>query len=147
MKFKREVEFDISGSISEVERAALDYYNTKSGSRSLVELMVNSERTINELFYQNRENCLDSMEKMIGEKDKNRKQTKENIMKLNKLIKKEIKERLDINMITINYNETLIDPEKNVCKILEFLNLPRNNIEKMINAVDKNLCSPKKLKT
>ena len=87
------------------------------------------------------------MEKMIGEKDKNRKQTKENIMKLNKLIKKEIKERLDINMITINYNETLIDPEKNVCKILEFLNLPRNNIEKMINAVDKNLCSPKKLKT
>jgi len=92
------------------------------------------------------EEILDSMEKMIGKKDKNRKDSKKNIMKLNNLIKKEIKERIDINFITINYNDTVLDPEKNICKILDFLNLPKDNIENMINSVDINLYTPNKLK-
>ena len=89
---------------------------------------------------------LDSMEKMIGKKDKNRTETKKNIMKLNSLIKKEIKERIDINFITINYNDTVLNPEKNICKILDFLNLPNDNLESMINAVDINLYTPNKLR-
>ncbi len=92
------------------------------------------------------EEILDSMEKMIGKKDINRKDTKKNIIKLDNLIKKEIKARIDINFITINYNDTVLNPEKNICKILDFLNLPKDNLESMINAVDINLYTPSKLK-
>jgi len=92
------------------------------------------------------EEILDSMEKMIGKKEKNRKDTKKNIIKLDTLIKKEIKARIDINFITINYNDTVLNTEKNICKILDFLNLPKDNLESMINAVDINLYTPSKLK-
>ncbi len=100
--------------------------------------IIYSERDIEEI--------LDSMEKMIGKKDKNRKHTKENIKKLNNLIKREIQERIDVNVIEINYNETLSNPEENICKILDFLNLPKDNLQSMINAVDINLYTPKKIK-
>ena len=92
------------------------------------------------------EEILDSMEKMIGKKDNNRKETKKNIIKLNNLIKKEIKTRIDMNFITINYNDTVLNPKKNINKILNFLNLPKDNLESMINAVDINLYTPNKFK-
>jgi len=46
---------------------------------------------------------LDSMEKMMGKKDENRIETKKSLFKLNNLIKKEIKERKDIEYLLVNY--------------------------------------------
>ena len=95
----------------------------------------------------NYEEIVESMEKMTGKVDSNKKETKENIEKLNRLIKKEMKNRIDINFITINYNDTILNPEKNIKKILDFLNLPKDNIENMVNAVDLELYNPIKDKT
>jgi hypothetical protein len=89
---------------------------------------------------------LDSMERMIGERDQNRNDTMENLIKLNNLIKNEIKKRIDVNLIIINYNEILTNPETNICKILDFLNLPRDNLQKMVNAVDIEMYTPNKSK-
>jgi len=100
--------------------------------------IIYSERDLAEIF--------DSMERMIGERDKNRTDTIENLKKLNNLIKNEIKMRIDISLIMINYNDTLSDPEKNICKILDFLNLPLDNLNSMINAVDIELYTPNKSK-
>jgi hypothetical protein len=95
----------------------------------------------------NYEEIVESMEKMTGKVDSNKKETMENIEKLNRLIKKEMKNRIDINFITINYNDTILNPEKNIKKILDFLNLPKDNIENMVNAVDLELYNPIKDKT
>jgi hypothetical protein len=100
--------------------------------------IIYSERELSEI--------IDSMERMIGERDQNRTDTMQNLKKLNNLIKNEIKGRIDISLIIINYNDTLSDPEKNICKILDFLNITRNNLKSMINAVDIDLYSPNKSK-
>ena len=95
----------------------------------------------------NLEEIIESMEKMIGSADNKRIETKENIEKLNRLIIKEMKKRIDINYIIINYNDTVFNPEKSIKKILDFLNLPKDNIDNMINAVDINLYNPKNKNT
>ena len=87
----------------------------------------------------NIEEVLDSMEKMMGIKDKNRDETKKSFIILNNMIKKEINNRKDTKILYVHYNDILLDPEKNIKKILNFLNLPYLNLEKMMRIVDKNL--------
>lgn len=84
----------------------------------------------------NIEETLDSIEKMIRKKDLNREETKSNIIKLNNLIKNEIKVRTDIHVLFVNYNNILERPKDNIKKILNFLNLPEDNLQKMIDTVD-----------
>jgi hypothetical protein len=79
------------------------------------------------------------MEKMMGMKDRNREETKKSFITLNTVIKKEINNRKDTKILYINYNDILLDPEKNIKKILNFLNLSYLNLDKMIAVVDKNL--------
>lgn len=82
------------------------------------------------------EETLDSIEKMIGEKDINRDETRDNIIKLNDMIKNEILVRKDIHVLFVNYNDILEHPKKNIIKILKFLDLPEDYIQQMIDAVD-----------
>jgi len=82
------------------------------------------------------EETLDSIQKMIGEKEFNREEAKENIIKLSKLIKNEILERNDIQVLFVNYNDILENPRNNIIKILNFLNLPQDYLQKMINTID-----------
>lgn len=96
--------------------------------------IIYSERDIEEI--------LDSMEKMIGKKDENREETKKYIFKLNNLIKKEIKKRKDIEFLIVNYNKILRNPKNNIVKILDFLNLPYDYLQMMVEAVDSKLYSP-----
>ena len=84
----------------------------------------------------NIEETLDSIGKMIKNNDFNRDETRENIQKLDKLIKDEIKERNDINVLFVNYNEILENPKDNIQKILNFLDLPEDNLKKMIDTID-----------
>ena len=100
--------------------------------------IIYSERNIEEI--------LDSMEKMIGKKEENRAETKKCLYKLNKLIKKEIKERKDIEFLIVNYNKVLTNPKNNIIKILDFLNLNYDNLKKMIDAVDIKLYTPCNIK-
>ena len=93
--------------------------------------IIYSERNIEEI--------LDSMEKMIGEKDPNREETKISFVKLNNMIKEYIHEREDMDIMLINYNNILSDPIENISKILKFLKAPDNLLEKMIKIVDKKL--------
>ena len=92
----------------------------------------------------NIEEVLDSMEKMIGEKDKSRGDTKKSFISLNNMIKKEINNRKDTKILYINYNEILLNPKKNIKKILKFLNIPYLNLDKMIKIVDNNLYRQRK---
>jgi hypothetical protein len=84
------------------------------------------------------------MEKMIGVKDRNRDDTKKSFIVLNNMIKKEMNNRKDTKILYIDYNEILLNPEKNIKKILNFLNLPYLNLDKMIEVVDKNLYRQRK---
>lgn len=84
----------------------------------------------------NIEETLDSIEKMIGKKDTNREETRNNIIKLNNTIKNEILGRNDIHVLFVNYNNILEHPKDNIIKILNFLNLPEDHLKKMIDTVD-----------
>ena len=92
----------------------------------------------------NIDEVLDSMEKMIGIKDRNRDDIKKSFILLNNMIKKEMNKRKDAKILYMNYNEILLNPEKNIKKIWNFLNLPHINLDKIINVVDKNLYRQKK---
>ena len=93
--------------------------------------IIYSERDIEEI--------LDSMEKMIGEKDPNREDTKISFIKLNNMIKEYVQDREDMDILFISYNSILSDSKENIYKIMKFLNVPENLLDKMIGTVDKNL--------
>jgi hypothetical protein len=93
--------------------------------------IIYSERNIEEI--------LDSMEKMAGIRDKNREETKEAFIKLNRMIKKQITSRDDVEVLLVNYNEILSNPREDIKKIQEFLGLPEDVIDKMIKVVDDKL--------
>ena len=90
-----------------------------------------SERNIEEI--------LDSMEKMAGINDENLEKTRESFMKLNDLIKNIIKNREDMEVLLVNYNDIVSNPSPNIKKIYNFLDLDDINLEKMISTVDKKL--------
>jgi hypothetical protein len=87
----------------------------------------------------NIEEILDSMEKMMGKKDEKREDTKKIFIKLNNMIKKLIQERDDIDYLFVNYNKILANPKENIKKIHQYLKMPEESLEKMINIVDKRL--------
>ncbi len=93
--------------------------------------IIYSERNIEEI--------LDSMEKMAGIKDKNREETREAFIKLNRMIKKQITSRDDMEVLLVNYNKILSNPREDIKKIQEFLGLPEDVIDKMIKVVDDKL--------
>jgi hypothetical protein len=93
--------------------------------------IIYSERNIEEI--------LDSMEKMIGKKDPNREETKQTFLKLNEMIKNAINQREDIEVLFINYNDTLVNPEENINKIKIFLDASDEALENMINVIDTRL--------
>jgi hypothetical protein len=93
--------------------------------------IIYSERNIEEI--------LDSMEKMMGKKDAKRDETKQTFVKLNNMIKQHMREREDIEHIIINYNQTISDPKSNINKIVDFLNLSKKILSRMITAVDNKL--------
>ncbi|MCK5112031.1 MAG: sulfotransferase domain-containing protein [Thermoplasmatales archaeon] len=93
--------------------------------------IIYSERNIEEI--------LDSMEKMANIKDTNREETRESFIKLNSMIKNYIRDREDVEVLLVNYNNILSDPSTNIKKIYDFLGLADINLEKMIDTVDKKL--------
>jgi len=93
--------------------------------------IIYSERNIEEI--------LDSMEKMIGEKDNNREETKTSFIKLNNIIKQYFEERDDMDVLLLNYNNIISNPKENISKIIDFLGLSDSILDKMISAVDNKL--------
>ena len=84
----------------------------------------------------NMEEILDSMEKMIGKKDSDRKETKKVFIKLNNMIKNYIQDRADIEVLFINYNDLIADPKNNIIKILDFLGSSYDRLDEMTNVID-----------
>jgi hypothetical protein len=85
----------------------------------------------------NIEEILDSMEKMAKIHDDNRDDTRIVFTKLNEMIMARIKEREDIDVLFVNYNETVANPTENVKKIYDFLDSTEFDLDGMIAAVDK----------
>jgi len=83
------------------------------------------------------EEVLDSMEKMIEKKDKNREETRRVFLKYDKKVKKIMEERNDIQFIIINFNMLLKDPEPTIDKIITFYGIDSNKKEEMLGAIDK----------
>lgn len=90
--------------------------------------IIYSERNIEEI--------LDSMEKMARIKDEDREETREVFLKLNHMIKDQISTRSDIEVLFVNYNQIVADPEKNARKIHEFLGSQEFDLGKMIESID-----------
>jgi hypothetical protein len=87
----------------------------------------------------NIEEILDSMEKMAKIQDENREDTRIAFTKLNDMIMSQIREREDIDVLFVNYNEIMSNPAENVTKIYDFLDSTEFDLEKMIAAVDNSL--------
>jgi hypothetical protein len=87
----------------------------------------------------NLDEVLDSMEKMAKITDDDRDITKESFRKLNDKVKRDIQSRDDIDVLFINYNEVLSNPEQHIQKICEFINVPENIGNKMMSAIDSRL--------
>jgi hypothetical protein len=100
--------------------------------------IIYSERNIEEI--------LDSMEKMAGIEDNNREETRESFVKLNDMIKSYIRNREDIEVLLVNYNDILSNPSINIKKIYDFLGLHDIDLEKMIDVVDKKLYRQRRTK-
>ena len=93
--------------------------------------IIYSERNIDEI--------LDSMEKMTGEKDKDRSKNKDSFQKLNKMIKNKIISRKDVNVLFLKYNEIIKESEKNIKKIISFLKINNLDVEEMMSVIDPGL--------
>ena len=87
----------------------------------------------------NIEEILDSMERMAKIKDENREETKTIFTKLNNVIKKQILKRSDCDVLFLNYNDILLNPQENIKKIVDFLSLSEKNLKEMVSIVDKSL--------
>jgi hypothetical protein len=93
--------------------------------------IIYSERNIEEI--------MDSMEKMIGKKDENRDETRDSFTKLNRMMKQLIQDRNDIDVLFVSYNSIMTNPKEEIGRIVRFLGLPDEFIDKMANAVDTKL--------
>ena len=100
--------------------------------------IIYSERNIEEI--------LDSMEKMAEIKDENREETKKAFMKLNNMIKNQLKNREDIDVLFVSYNHIVSDPGNNIKKIQSFLHICENDFDKMMEAVDNRLYRQRRTK-
>ena len=98
--------------------------------------IIYSERNIEEI--------LDSMEKMANIKDKDREETKHIFLKLNEMIKKQISERDDIDVLFISYNHIIKDPKYYITIIQKYLEIPDDLLNDMISIVDKKLYRQRK---
>ena len=87
----------------------------------------------------NLDEVLDSMEKMAKIVDENREKTKESFRKLNEKVKQEIQQREDIAVLLVNYNEILCNPQNSIQKIGDFIEIPVDDRQRMINAIDNRL--------
>ena len=82
------------------------------------------------------EEVLDSMDKMTGKRDENRATTKAVFLKLNRTAKNLMKERDDMDFITISYYDLIKKPRPVIDRIVKFLGLDSSKKEKMIEAID-----------
>lgn len=87
----------------------------------------------------NIEEILDSMEKMARIKDAERDETRRVFVALDAMITDTIKSRDDVEVLFVNYNDILTDPEKSVQAIHEFLGAEEFDRQEMVAAVDKKL--------
>jgi len=87
----------------------------------------------------NIEEILDSMEKMAKIKDENRDETREVFVRLNKMIIDQINRREDMDVLHINYNEIVKNPEENVKKIYDFIGSHEFDLKKMMACVNEKL--------
>ena len=93
--------------------------------------IIYSERNIEEI--------LDSMEKMAQIKDTERQETKQSFLRLNTMIRNLISTRDDCDVLFVNYNKILSDPEQQIKAICKFLNLSDTCISMMVQSIDKKL--------
>ena len=87
----------------------------------------------------NIEEVLDSMEKMAKLQDQNREETKASFIKLNDMIKGLITKRDDVEVLFVNYNQIVADPQGQIKKIAEFLGDKDIDQAAMVAAVDAKL--------
>lgn len=95
----------------------------------------------------NIEEVLNSMEKMTGQKDDNKKEIKESFLKLDHLVQEMIKERSDIDYLFVNYNQIIKNPDENITKISAFIKEVEVDLNKMIQSVDLNLYRNREMDT
>jgi hypothetical protein len=87
----------------------------------------------------NLEEILDSMEKMAKIKDTERDDTRVVFTKLNDMIIRLIDERKDADVLFVNYNAIVTNPDENIKNILDFLDSGDIDYNQMLSVVDEKL--------
>jgi len=87
----------------------------------------------------NIEEVLDSMEKMARIKDENREETKRSFVKLNETVKQLLLTRGDVDVLFVNYNEIVANPESEIKKICVHFGWRDADLTRMVSAVDETL--------
>lgn len=93
--------------------------------------IIYSERNLDEI--------MDSMEKMAKIKDENREETKQSFAKLNDMVKQKMRERDDVNIHFVNFNNIFENSEEEFTGIYEFIKAPDLNVANMVKTVDNKL--------
>ena len=78
-------------------------------------------------------------EKMAKIKDTERDDTRIVFTKLNNMIIQLIDDREDADVLHVNYNAIVAEPEENIKNIRDFLDAEDIDVEKMLSVVDKKL--------
>ncbi len=84
----------------------------------------------------NLDEIMDSMEKMARIQPAESSEIKESFRKLNEKVKNDMQNRDDIDVIFINYNNILSNPDENLKKLCDFLKLPDDLIIDMKGIID-----------
>lgn len=92
----------------------------------------------------NIEEVLASMEKMMNSTDEEREGTRLAFEKLNEKAKSDISRRKDMEVLFINYNEILANPEESLARVHRFFEEKNLDLEKMVQAVDETLYRQKR---
>ena len=85
------------------------------------------------------EEILDSMERMAKIQDDNREETRISFEKLNTMIKQKMQNRDDVELLFVNYNQILENPQEQFKGIYDFLHSSELKIEDMVRTVDDKL--------
>jgi len=94
-----------------------------------------------EILYLERdiEEIIKSTDKISDKWTDDKRKSMKSLEKLNHKVKKELIGRMNTGLLLLGYNNILENPKLNVEMILEFLELPEDNVDVMIKAVDESL--------
>ncbi len=82
------------------------------------------------------EEVLDSMEKMMGQSDEQREETRQAFLKFDKKVRELMEEREDIDYIIVSHRKLIKKPDPEIERIISFYGIDPSRKKAMLEAID-----------